>query len=448
MRKPPHSVILLLASFACFSYGALAAKLKLWPAPVFAHAIEAYNAHQQQREEIEATMSLPQDVHLIKNVAAKARSVTIEPSKTRGGITLVSIGTDAAMLIDMSGKPLHTWYLPFSKIWEGKAPHVPNPNPDEMTRFITAQVYPNGDLLVIYHADNDTPYGYGMAKMDKDSNLLWSLPKNAHHSLYIAHDSSIYTLTHSFVGDVSGMPRYYKSPMLADAITILSEDGTEKDNIPIIEALLGTPYEQLLYAPLNDNDYKKHDYTHANAVMPLESAIAAKFPMFKPGQILVSLRNINAIAVIDPQTRKAVWAMRGIWKQQHEARFLPNGHIMLFDNLGYANGKSVRSRLLEIDPATGGIAWSFTGTQEQSFFSSFHGSQQVLPGGNLLTVETGEGNKLMEITPAKEVVWTYTVNPSNFRENPLNYAYRLPPGFLNADFCKEIGCDQKPAGKP
>lgn len=447
--------ICALAMFGCFSYGIVAYKQNLWPSQFYSRAFEAYKAEKERRDEIKAVMGDRSGLEKrkIENIAPLAKAILLDAQKVDPGLTLVMVGSDAAMLIDMSGKPRHIWKLPFSKIWGEKLPHVASPNPDPMTRFIDAHLYPNGDLLAIYHADNDTPYGYGMVKMDKDAKVIWSYPKNAHHHMYVADDGRIYTLIQSYSEDYATVVPQYESPVLADAVSILSPDGQEESTITIIEALLGTPYEQLLYNTVSKNDASKHDYTHANSVMPLEPAIADKFPMFRAGQLLVSLRNLNALVVIDPETKKVVWAMQGIFKQQHEARFLPNGHIMLFDNLGFTNGaEDPRSRILEIDPATGGIPWSYNGENSDMFYSSYHGSEQPLANGNLLTVETGEGNKIMEITPQKEVVWRYIVNPRNFRLNPLNMAYRIPAGFLAPEFCAEVDCEnmnlpqQKPAG--
>ena len=54
-----------------------------------------------------------------------------------------------------------------------------------------------------------------------------------------------------------------------------------------------------------------HDPTHLNNVEPLPRAMAAAFPQFAPGDLLVSLRNVNTIAVIDPHTKRLKWSMTG-----------------------------------------------------------------------------------------------------------------------------------------
>ncbi len=433
----------IVAGLLSLAYGCLTEELHLWPADTYDRAILAFKASTLQSQEIRDVMSNQYllDTRKIENIAARSRTTILSTEHLTPSLTFIAVGSDAAMLVDINGKPLHTWRLPLSKVWPNP-PHIRDPNPDEMTRFIDAQIFPNGDVLAIYHADNDTPYGYGMVKMDKDSNIIWSFARNVHHDMYVSRDGRIYTLTHRYLENyATGVP-HFQSPVLADAITVLSAEGQEQESINILEAFIHTPYEQFLYSHMGDLDITNHDYSHANSVMPLEDDIAAQFPMFATGDLLVSLRNMECVAVIDRQTHKVKWAMKGIWQQQHEAQFLPNGHIMLFDNKGYDDGDGdnhPHSRILEFDPATGAIAWVFAGADGASFYSSFHGSQQTLPNGNLFTVETGEGNRLMEITRDKQVLWTYVVNPKNFRDNPINKAYRVQPEWLTDDFRASLG---------
>ena len=89
---------------------------------------------------------------------------------------------------------------------------------------------------------------------------------------------------------------------------------------------------------------------HLNDVEPLPAAWAAQFPLFKAGDLLVSLRNMNMIAVIDPQTKLVKWQLSGLFVQQHDADFLPNGHLMVYDNQG-GDPACGGTRILEIDPS-------------------------------------------------------------------------------------------------
>ncbi|MBY0407820.1 MAG: arylsulfotransferase family protein [Rickettsiales bacterium] len=416
--------------------------LQWWPATLYSRAFNAYDAYTRRAREVQDMVDNPflMERRRAEVIAKFARAQTLNREKSQPGLNVIAVGSHAAMLVNMQGKLLHTWSLPLSKAWPNP-PHINTPNPDPLSRFIDFELFPNGDLLVIYHADNDTPYGYGMVKMDKEANVLWTVPLNIHHDMDIAADGRIYALSQRFVesGDSPAMP-YYEFPVLEDFIVVISPGGNELASYSIPHALMGTPYEPLLNNEPEAVDSEKHDYVHANSIKVLDARMAAAFPMFKPGQLLVSMRNIDTLAVIDPETGKVVWAARGLWEDQHEAQWLENGHIMVFDNNGYHDGsENKRSRLLEFDPSTGAVAWKFTGVQTR-FYSSFHGSQQLLPGGNLLVTESGEGNRVIEITRDGDLVWSYTINPEDFRENPVNMARRYAPEYFTAQFCEAVGC--------
>src|SRR5205823_6029236 len=128
-------------------------------------------------------------------VARVKEGVTVDQAeKTADGFTLYTMtGGARATLIDMRGTVIHHWELPFSRAW-AHAPHVEEPLPDEHVYWFRCYLYPNGDLLAIYQSDGDTPYGYGLVKLDKDSKLLWAYANNVHHDVDVGEDGTIYTL--------------------------------------------------------------------------------------------------------------------------------------------------------------------------------------------------------------------------------------------------------------
>jgi len=104
----------------------------------------------------------------------EARGVTIhEPGKAHHGFTLYTSGHDQkAFLIDMAGRVVHEWALPYSAVWDRSAA-VRRPLPDTHVYIEKAVLYPNGDLLAVYVGIGDTPWGYGLVKTDKNSHILW-----------------------------------------------------------------------------------------------------------------------------------------------------------------------------------------------------------------------------------------------------------------------------------
>src|SRR5205814_7879405 len=106
-----------------------------------------------------------------------------------------------------------------------------------------------------------------------------------------------------------------------------------------------------------DDKTRKQDALHTNTVQVLTPALAQKFPGWKAGQLLITMRNLDAIAIVDPELRKVVWAARGPWQAPHDAQFLDNGNLLLFDNQGLRKG----SRILEYDPRTQAFPWAYAG---------------------------------------------------------------------------------------
>jgi hypothetical protein len=321
------------------------------------------------------------------------------------------------MLIDMNGTEVHHWYRSFGDVWPGRVPHVKDPVDDTRIGFWGCHLYPNGDLLAVFQAVGDTPYGYGLVKLDKESNVLWRFADNVHHQLDVGDDGTVYALTQKII-DKDRLPTellYLPTPCVVDFVVLLDPStGKEKKRVPILEAFLHSPFAAYLNTlakipksvwppgvrPADRPEDPKADILHTNSVSVLRPNQAAKFPLFKPGQVLISVRQLNTLAVLDVDSGSIVWAVQGPWHHQHDAQFLDNGHMLLFDNLGSPLG----SRLLEYDPVTQAIPWSYAGETSRAFITQQQGLGQRLPNGNTLVVDSVSGT-LLELTPAKEVVW-------------------------------------------
>ena len=166
----------------------------------------------------------------------------------------------------------------------------------------------------------------------------------------------------------------------------------------LLEAL-----ENSNYSPLLRRMRKAGDLFHTNALNILDGRHVENFPVFKKGNVLVSIHSLDVIGIVDLDLGQFVWAMTGMWSWQHEPVLLPNGNMLLFDNQGAGGG---RSKVIEFNPMTQTIEWFYAGDTEGGFFSEALGSVQRLPNGNTLITdsETGEA---FEVTTDKVVVWRY-----------------------------------------
>lgn len=335
------------------------------------------------------------------------RGVTIDkPARTSPGVTLYTSGHEAAAwLISMEGEVLHKWQRPFSRVWNESAA-VKEPQPDSHVYMRKAVLLDNGDLLAVYEGAGDTPYGYGLVKLDKDSNVIWSYLQPAHHDFDIAPDGRIVVLTQEIVDVPLPSLDHLESPRLEDFLVVLTPDGKELRKISLLAVMDESDYRQMLFGI---SSFALADAMHTNSVHVITEQDARVFPYGKAGQILISFREPSAVGVVDMDEEKLVWAIKGYWAGQHDPQILANGDILLFDNRGNFRKPEGRSRALEFNPTTMAITWQYTGTAESPLDSDIRSYTQRLPNGNTLITESNAG-RILEVTRDKEIVWEY-INP-------------------------------------
>jgi hypothetical protein len=332
--------------------------------------------------------------------------VTYLGDKAENGYTLYTSSHEAsAMLVDMSGKEVHRWYVPPEEIWREDGDGG-RPAPGPLVYIRKSYMFPNGDLLALYEGSGDTPWGLGLVKVDKDSNVLWSyLDERAHHALDVGADGSIYLLTHSMRHDAVDVPGAMEPPLIEDFLTILSPDGEVKKRFSLFDVVAQSRFKWL-YSGLTRK--AAEDPLHTNSVMEVGAEAGAAMSMAREGDLVISFRNIKLIAVLDPEEEKIVWGTTGPWIGQHSAEPLKNGNILLFDNNGNFNGPG-GSRVIEFKPETMEIVWQYQGSEKDPLKSVLRSEATRLGNGNTLITESQAG-RFLEVTPEGEVVWEY-INP-------------------------------------
>ena len=179
---------------------------------------------------------------------------------------------------------------------------------------------------------------------------------------------------------------------------------------------------------------------------------------FAPDNVIISSRQASIVAII-ARDGKLVWQIGPDFTRseeqkaigqiigQHHAHMIPKGlpgagNIMIFDNGGSSgygapspialNGQGIyarsNSRVLEIDPVTLKLVWSYSA---MNFFSFNISSAQRLPNGNTLITE-GFPGRVFEVTGEGEIVWEYMVAPAKTgrKSNATYRAYRIPYGWV------------------
>jgi len=312
-------------------------------------------------------------------------------SLTSSGLNLV-VSADApeAFLMDMDGKIVHRWISPKDQV------DIPKGH-EKDTYWRRVHLYPNGDIAVIYENSGI------LAKLDKDSHVLWKVRLAAHHDLDVADDGTIHVLTRLY----HKMPGIHPTkPVLEDFITVVDPSGKVIRKVSLLQAIDSSLYRSLLQPIRILNRYG--DITHTNTLEVIRSPRPGLPPAFQAGNWLVSFSQLHTVAIVSKDTGQLVWAMSGLWAFQHQPTLLPEGNLLVFDNRGGIFG----SRVMEVEPTTQTVVWKYEGTPDAPFFTATTGSCQRLRNGNTLITET-ESGRAFEVTPAGERVWEW--------RSPLRY---------------------------
>ena len=310
-------------------------------------------------------------------------------------------------LLDMDGKILHTWPVDYSRMVKGGSPV-------EFVHISTA--LPDGSLLVNFDR------GTAMARIDACGDPMWTrTDMTYHHSIERADDGFWTWAEPKWEG---GQDQYM--------VRFDPETGKTLESIGIIDDVVAkSPHnsvaltipEGFAFDKRSDPD-QTVDIIHPNDVEALTAAMAPAFPQFKAGDLLISLRNINLLAVIDRQTHDVLWAQYGPWKDQHDADFNPDGTISVFSN----NIDRNRSSIIQVDPKTNQARDMFWGSG-LDFDSYIMGKQQHLPNGNWLITSPIEG-RVVEVDRSGKIVMEWNNILDKTYNSIITYAEFLPEGYL------------------
>ena len=348
------------------------------------------------------------------NVPKAPRGVTVpDPARVADGYNLYSSGHGPqAFLMDMSGRALHEWHMDRNTVW----PHLAGVDHGKSNRYFErVRLFDNGDVLALY------PYT-GLVKLDRNSRLLWDHQGWNHHGLDVDEQGRIYVLGRDFDEEGRPAPESREEPpprrkvsgrwVLDENITVLSADGELLDKISLIDCLENSRFAPLLDPAKYPGRSEPIDLLHPNSLQVLDGRHVDRSPAFKKGNVLTSFRDLSTIAIIDPEEEKVVWALSHGWRGQHDPALLANGRMLLFNNFSRPIGgdpQDQRSQVMEFDPLTQQVTWSYGRAESTGMFSALFGASQRLPNGNTLITESDDG-RAIEVTPDGAIVWEFN-NP-------------------------------------
>jgi hypothetical protein len=346
--------------------------------------------------------------------AARQRTVFHRASALMPGYRAImgwdhQLGKHAIWLYDETGQQLHTWTVDYDAL-KADDPAGLDRTPHGM------EVLNDGSVLVNFDGKMGKT---ALARLDSCGNPLWSRTDAAyHHSIEPGPDGTFWT----WRGEED--ERDCRQSM----VNFASADGDTIQEFDLIEDfLVHSPAAATVFGLPTDFESKcqTHDIFHPNDVEVLTEDLANRFPDFRIGDLLVSLRTPNLVAVIDAEGRSLKWWSHGPWHGQHDPDFGHDGRIWVYDN---GQTEYATSRVMAIDPAERQIE-TIPAAGASRFYSRFMGKHQMLPNENHLVVVPGEG-RVLELSPDGEVIFEFN-NLVNDRANAhVQNAQWLPGDFF------------------
>ena len=215
--------------------------------------------------------------------------------------------------------------------------------------------YPNRDLLVTFHSSQTFPFQGGVARIDSKGRPLWFRRDYSHHwpqilpdgtalvpALLLATEDIRFEIAEGWPVDLNCD---YDRPYL-DTVNVVDGQGRLLERVDLVETLLKSPF-----APLLRHTTNPCDPLHLNYVVRLGPDAGGTWGM-APGDLVVSLRNLNAFAILDRGSFRLKRLVRGSFFQQHAVTHLEGATFLMLDNHG-SDGTNGPSRLLQIDLSTG-----------------------------------------------------------------------------------------------
>ncbi len=311
--------------------------------------------------------------------------VYTDPAQSEGGYTLYCpVRGNHANLLDPEGRIVWRWRH------EAGIQH--------------ARLLPNGHLLIQTQPPEEAGgleliggSAEALVELDWDSEVVWEYRDSTQHHDYQRLENG----NHLLLGwkpipeDIQRQVRGgFSAPddpehMWGDTVFEVTPDGTTVHEWRSWEHL---SFEDDVICPLESHK----EWTHANSLQVLPD-----------GRWLISFRLTSTVAIVEPSSGEIVWR----WgpeelSHQHAATWLDNGNILIFDNGCHRKAMPSFSRVVELDPETCEVVWSYRADVVLAFYSFMISGANRLAGGNTLITEGATG-RIFEVTPERDTVWEY-----------------------------------------
>ena len=331
-------------------------------------------------------------------------------------------GSNELRLIERDGSVVARWPVAYSEMLPLGDGRPGRPNTDWNIDIHGAVAMPDGSVVFNWE------YA-GTARLSRCGEVLWTLDDLTHHSLARAEGGGFWIPGRRFLPPYDGTPATNLFPPFTskagselysdDLLMRVSDDGEIVESVSLMQVF----YDSGLTEVLTSNGFSfwpegawDAELLHLNKIGELPAALAPAFPGFEAGDLVVSLRQYNLVAVIDPEAWRVRWHQVGPWIRQHDPEFLADGTIAVFDNGTYRMALDdlgrplpdlpLSSAIVTVDPVTGATRDAYGRRASQEFRTVIRGKVDPTPGGGFLVTEF-EAGRIFEVDAEGRLIWEY-----------------------------------------
>lgn len=395
-----HRLFIISVAMGIFCYGVAVGKYEVFP----------YKVWRQAKRGWRDIFPGNQQAWPYRQLEDPSTPKIQRTSQATGGLFLVTrlaAGSNFVIeLMDADGEVIHQWRADWFTIWPD-ADHIPEqltPKRRPGTIVHGAIVLESGD--VIFNFEH-----LGLICLDWNGTPRWRLAYQTHHSVHRHNDGNLWVCGEKWHFETD--PRFpnHVPPFIEQMLLEVSIDGKILKERPVADILTKNGYQGLLHLDLPDDRAAQDfgsgevhgDLRHLNCVEPFPDRLQPAF--FQPGDIVVSLRNINTVFVFERETEKIKFITTGAFLRQHDPDFVDGNTISVFDN-NHNGAVDPQSRIVLISAPDNNITDYYAGTPEAPFYNPIMGKTQWLPKGHLLVTDSLSG-RAFELDRDREIVWEF-----------------------------------------
>ena len=348
-------------------------------------------------------------------VDAKARKQVpvYKADEVQPGLTMITgLGparTLVIKVINFNGDVINQWDIDWHKIWPDathlSADVIPRGKPG--TNIYGPRLMDNGDILFNFEY-------LGLVRLDTCGNTIFRLPYATHHAVNVDDNGDIWTSLGVMQTELTPEYPNYLPPYREAAVAQISPQGELLQTISLMKLLKDNGYDGLmnLSTLIGREPRVSGDVYHLNDVEVFPRSLPEG--VFKHGDVMVSLRNINTVLVFDPKALKIRFVSTGQFVRQHDPDFIDGNRFSVYDNNLVApppassktGSPDNHSKIVIVSALDGSVTPYFKGHKDLPFYSNIMGEHQWLANGNLLIAETMNGRSI-ELNPQGQPVWEY-----------------------------------------